>query len=279
MAKGKYERRKSSGLTLPHRRERKAAPEAETPPENPAENPTQKETFVPKPIMKVLGVVKNLVVWAITLAAVGMMIFTVLSVTTLNRSERSFLGYQAFIVLSDSMKATDFDAGDVVLVKSVDPDTLQPGDIISFRSQNSSSFGQTVTHKIRARTTDANGNPAFITYGTTTDTDDETPVPYANVLGKYQRSLKKLGYFFQFLRTGPGYILFILVPFGLLIAMQAIQSVRLFQQDKKEEMSQIQAERALLAAEREQTRQMLLELKRMQEQMQQTPPSEDPPKE
>ena len=35
--------------------------------------------------------------------------------------DRSLFGYKAFIVLSDSMKATDFDAGDLVLVKEVDP--------------------------------------------------------------------------------------------------------------------------------------------------------------
>ena len=37
--------------------------------------------------------------------------------STFDRSDRNLFGYKAFIVLSDSMKATDFDAGDLVLAK------------------------------------------------------------------------------------------------------------------------------------------------------------------
>lgn len=226
-------------------------PEAETP-------EPKKRMFSP------LSLLKQIVVGLIVLAAVAMVIFTVISLTMFNRSERSLFGYRAFIVLSDSMSATDFNAGDVVVVKSVDPATLAPGDIIAFTSQNTSNFGETVTHKIRALTTDDRGNPAFITYGTTTQTDDETPVPYSHVLGKYQFSLPKVGVFFQYLRTGPGYILFVFLPFALLIGYQALQSVHLFRQDKKEEMDKLQAEREQIAAEREETRQMLAEVKKLQ---------------
>lgn len=263
MARGKFERAPEPS--------RRARPRVKAEPAGKKVQAEKKEPVEKKkrnPILVVLNVLKTLLVWLVMLTAVGMMIFTVVSVTTLDRSERSILGYKAFIVLSDSMKATDFDAGDVVLVKPVDPATLQPGDIIAFTSQNSSNYGQTVTHKIRALTTDDYGNPAFVTYGTTTNVDDETVVPYSHVVGQYQFSLPKVGYFFQYLRTGPGYILFILIPFGLLIAYQAMKSVHLFRKEKKEERAQMDAERAKIEAEREETRQMLLELKRMQEQMQ-----------
>ena len=60
-----------------------------------------------------------------------------------------------------------------------------------------------MTHKIRSLTTDADGQPAFITYGTTTDTDDEMPVTYPYVLGKYEKCLSGVGNFFQFLKTTP----------------------------------------------------------------------------
>ena len=134
---------------------------------------------------KTLNIVKNIFVWLLVVLAVCMMLFTVVSVSTFDRSDRSLFGFKAFIVLSDSMKATDFDAGDLVLVKEVDPKTLKEGDIISYTSQNTSNYGETVTHKIRRLTTDANGNPGFVTYGTTTNTDDETVVTYPYILGKY----------------------------------------------------------------------------------------------
>lgn len=134
---------------------------------------------------KALSIIKNIFVWLMVALAVCMMVFTVVSVNTFDRSDRSLFGFKAFIVLSDSMSKTDFDAGDLVLVKEVDPSTLKEGDIIAYTSQNTSNYGETVTHKIRKLTTDANGEPGFITYGTTTDTDDETVVTYPYVLGKY----------------------------------------------------------------------------------------------
>ncbi len=39
---------------------------------------------------------------------------------TFDRADRSLFGYKAFIVLSDSMSATDFSAGDLVLSKAND---------------------------------------------------------------------------------------------------------------------------------------------------------------
>ena len=121
--------------------------------------------------MKKIGnIIKNIIVWAVALVAVGMMIFTIVSVTTFNRNDRQLFGYRAYIVLSDSMSKTDFDAGDLVLVKEVkDYSTLKEGDIISYISQNTENYGEVVTHKIRRITTDVSGEPGFVTYGTTTD--------------------------------------------------------------------------------------------------------------
>ena len=130
------------------------------------------------------GILSTILVWAVALVAVAMMIFTVVSVNTFNRNDRDLFGYRAYIVLSDSMSATDFSAGDLILVKQVDPNTLQPGDIIAYTSQNSENYGETVTHKIRSLTVNDNGEPGFITYGTTTNTDDAAVVTFPFVLGK-----------------------------------------------------------------------------------------------
>lgn len=108
---------------------------------------------------KALNIIKNILVWLVMIFAVLMMIFTVVSVNTFDRADRNIFGYKAFIVLSDSMKSTDFGSGDLVLVKEVDPATLKEGDIIAYTSQNSSNFGETVTHKIRTLTTDDSGSP------------------------------------------------------------------------------------------------------------------------
>ena len=196
-----------------------------------------------------------------------MMIFTVISVSTFDRADRNLFGYKAFIVLSDSMSKTDFNAGDLVLVKEVDPSTLKEGDIIAYTSQNTSNYGETVTHKIRKLTTDANGEPGFVTYGTTTDTDDETVVIYPYVLGKYQGRIPKVGTFFQFLKSTPGYIVCILVPFLLLILLEGIRCIRLFRKYKAEQQAELQAERDKIEADRAETQRMMQELLAMKAQM------------
>lgn len=220
--------------------------------------------------------------------AVCMMIFTIVSVNTFDRADRSLFGYKAFIVLSDSMSATDFSAGDLILSKEVDPTTLQAGDIISFQSTDPDNYGEVVTHKIRERTTDENGNPGFITYGTTTGENDETIVTYDFVLGKYQTKLPGVGKFFQFLKTTPGYIVCIFLPFLLLILVQGFNSIRLFRRYKQEQLAELEAQReqekAELAAERErleadrlQSQQLMAELQKLKKQLDEKQSGGDPP--
>ena len=217
--------------------------------------------------MKALNIIRSIFAWLMVALAVGMMIFTVISVSTFDRADRNLFGYKAFIVLSDSMSKTDFNAGDLVLVKEVDPSTLKEGDIIAYTSQNTSNYGETVTHKIRKLTTDANGEPGFVTYGTTTDTDDETVVIYPYVLGKYQGRIPKVGTFFQFLKSTPGYIVCILVPFLLLILLEGIRCIRLFRIYKAEQQAELQAERDKIEADRAETQRMMQELLAMKAQM------------
>ena len=226
--------------------------------------------------MKALKIIRSIFVWLMVALAVFMMIFTIISVSTFDRADRNLFGYKAFIVLSDSMSKTDFNAGDLVLVKEVDPSTLKEGDIIAYTSQNTSNYGETVTHKIRKITTDANGEPGFVTYGTTTDTDDETVVTYPYVLGKYSSRIPKVGAFFQFLKSTPGYIVCVLIPFLLLILLEGIRCIRLFRKYKAEQQAELQAERDKIEADRAETQRMMQELLQMKAQMAQSNGGETP---
>lgn len=228
---------------------------------------------------KALAIIKTTLVWLVVALAVFMMIFTVISVTTFNRNDRNLFGYRAYIVNSDSMSKTDFDAGDLIFVKQVDPTTLATGDIITYVSQNSSNYGENVTHKIRRKAVDAEGQPGFVTYGTTTGTDDETVVTYPFILGKYQFRLAKIGTFFNFLKTPQGYIVCIFIPFMLLILYQAVNCVRLFRRYKAEQLQEMEDEKAKLQAEREENAKMLAELQALKAQLeeQQASAGEDVP--
>lgn len=216
---------------------------------------------------KAWNVIRKIIVWAIVVFSLGMMAFTIISVTTFDRADRSVFGYSAFIVLSDSMKATDFDAGDLVIIKQTDPSTLKEGDIISFQSPDETNYGEIVTHKIREITTDDEGHPGFITYGTTTNSNDQGIVTYNLVLGKYQGHIPKVGTFFNFLKSVPGYFICIFTPFFILILVQARNSIKLFRKYKKEQMEEIQAEKKSLEEERVKSQEMMEQLMKMQQAM------------
>ena len=217
--------------------------------------------------MKVLKVLMNVFTWLLVATAVCMMVFTVVSVTTFDRNDRDLFGYKAFICRSDSMKATDFASGDLVFVKEVSPATIKVGDIISYRSEDADTFGENFTHKVRARTTNENGQPCFITYGTKTGVDDELPVKYTQFQGLYKFDVPKLGTFFSFLKTTPGYFICIFLPFMLLILMQGLNTVKVFRKYKKEQIEEMTAEKEKLEEERRQTAEMMKELQALKEQL------------
>lgn len=209
---------------------------------------------------RALRIIGRVVTILILLFAICVMVFTIVSVNTVDRDTGVF-GYKPFIVLSDSMKDT-FEVGDIAVSRSVDPDTLQPGDIVTFRSIDPNNFDEVVTHKIREITT-YEGAPAFVTYGTTTDVNDTYPVPFEQVIGQYAFRLPKMGYFFQFLKSPAGYVTLILIPFLLLIVIQAVRFIRLMRQYRSEQQAELEAQQAKLQEERLETQKMKEELERL----------------
>ena len=224
--------------------------------------------FKPMEFKKVFNVIKTVFIWLVVALAAFMMVFTIVSVTTFDQNQRNLFGYKFFVVQTDSMSATDFDAGDIAISKEVnDPKSITEGDIITFISQNSESYGETITHKIRRIVYTDEGERGFITYGTTTDTDDEAVVTFPYVVGEYQGRIPKLGSFFLFLKTTPGYIVCILVPFLLLILSQGINCIRLFRRYKLEQTAELNAEREALERERAESQKMLEELMELKKQL------------
>ena len=95
-----------------------------------------------------------------------------------------------------------------------------------------------------------------------------------DVLGKYAGHLAGVGKFFNFLKTTPGYILCIFVPFALLILSQSVETVRLFRRYKGEQMAELQAEKDKIAEERRQSAEMLAELQALRAQLGQNAPED-----
>lgn len=226
---------------------------------------------------KILNIALKVVTWLLVAFTVFMMIFTVVTVTTVDRNDRSIFGVKFYIVQTDSMSLSEnnkdmdvhFNAGDIVIIINVDdPRALQAGDVIAFMSTNSVSYGETVTHMIReVKKTEEGKVLGYVTYGTNTGTDDEALVEPEYVLGAYSGKLPGVGNFFAFVKSTPGYIVCILVPFLLLILYNGVNVIRLFRKYKREQMEAMQAEKDKLEAERAESQRMMAELLELKAQL------------
>lgn len=174
---------------------------------------------------KALPTIKMIFFCVVAVFAVCIMIFTIVASATFDRTDREIFGCHALVAQSNS----DFNSGDLVLVKEADPSVLRVGDIIAYQSAG----GQIMIHTVRELTMDAEGNPGFIVYNTIADTGDEDIISYDSVLGKYQSRLAGIGGFFRFLKTIPGYLLCIFCPFLLLIVMLGLHCVQLYQKSQQ----------------------------------------------
>ena len=238
---------------------------------------------------KILNIALKVVTWLLVAFTVFMMIFTVVTVTTVDRNDRSIFGVKFYIVQTDSMSLSEnnkdmdvhFDAGDIVIIKNVDdPRALQAGDVIAFMSTNSVSYGETVTHMIReVKKTEDGKVLGYVTYGTNTGVNDEALVEPEYVLGVYTGKLPGVGNFFAFVKSTPGYIVCILVPFLLLILYNGVNVIRLFRKYRREQMEAMQAERDKIDAERAENQRMMQELLALKAQLEQKGSEAPPPAE
>ena len=211
-------------------------------------------------LKKIGGIALKAVTWLLVAFTVFMMVFTVFTVSTVDKNDRGIFGMKFYIVRTDSMSPSEnnkdmdvhFSAGDIVLIQSVgDPFSLEAGDVIAFLSMNSVSYGETVTHMIYEVKKDAEGNVlGYVTYGTNTGAIDEAVVEPDYVIGKYVGKLPGVGNFFAFVKSVPGYIVCILIPFLLLILYNTVNVIRLFRRYRKEQNAIMEAEREAIAAER-----------------------------
>ena len=226
---------------------------------------------------KILNISSKVIAWLLVAFTVFMMVFTIITVTTVDKNERSIFGVRFYIVQTDSMSLSEnnkdmevhFNAGDIILVKDVEDKTaLKEGDIIAFMSMNEISYGETVTHMIReVKKTEDGKILGYVTYGTNTGTSDEALVEPDYVIGQYSGKLPGVGNFFAFVKSTPGYIICILVPFLLLILYNGVNVIRLFRKYKREQMEEMQAERDKIDAERAEAQRMMAELLELKAQL------------
>jgi signal peptidase len=145
------------------------------------------------------------------LILMGLMVLSLIQSRRTGEPPRMF-GQQTYIVLSGSMYPA-FDAGSMIFVQPVAPETLAVGDIITYK--NLSGDGSTTTHRIVEVVHE--GGLRFVTRGDANAVNDPEPIAAHRVVGRVTRAIPYAGFVMDFARTKQGLLLIVVFPCALFI--------------------------------------------------------------
>ena len=187
-----------------------------------------------------------------------------LAIKILNGQDASILGFKMYHILTGSMEPTIKTGSDVV-VRSVDPDTLEVGDIISFVSRDDAIYGNVNTHRIIGIETDAQGNRVFVTKGDANNAVDTIKVRGEDIKGKVvlRLNMTEFAMFYDFLHTGYGFMTVIAFPL-LLLSWKFLKSFKaqvdeIADDKKRQEEQQARQQVNMIPITEEQLKQMNLQ--------------------
>lgn len=150
---------------------------------------------MPKKIKKIWDTVTSVLVILVVVFAVFLM-------------GSRLVGLQVYNVISGSMEPT-YSVGDLLYVKTVDPDSVKVGDPITFVLNEDLVVA---THRVVS--IDAE-NRRFITKGDANETEDASPVHFNNLVGVPVFVIPLLGYVSAYIQSPPG--MYVAIGLGVLL--------------------------------------------------------------
>ena len=136
------------------------------------------------------------------------------------------VGLQVFNVISGSMEPT-YSVGDLLYVKTVDPDSVKVGDPITFVLNEDLVVA---THRVVAVDRE---NRQFVTKGDANETEDANPVHFNNLVGVPVFAIPLLGYVSAYIQNPPG--MYVAIAFGVVLLAAVFLPDMITKKKEKEE--------------------------------------------
>lgn len=161
----------------------------------------------------ILKLILNIISWTIfallILIALFLLYYAIATQIYAKKGEKYKPAFSLYTIISGSMEP-NINVYDVVVDTKVDnPEDIKVGDIITFTSSSSLTYGVTITHRVIA-IDNSNGVYRYRTQGDNNLVPDDTYVEFGNVLGKVLFKVPQLGRV-QFLLLKAGSWLFIIL--------------------------------------------------------------------
>ena len=169
---------------------------------------------MPKKVKKVWDIVTSVLVVLVVLFAVFLM-------------GSRIVGLQVFNVISGSMEPT-YSVGDLLYVKTVDPDSVKVGDPITFVLNEDLVVA---THRVVKIDSE---NREFTTKGDANETEDAAPVHFNNLVGVPVFSIPLLGYVSAYIQSSSSK--YVAIAIGVILLAAVFLPDILAKKAKKEEV-------------------------------------------
>ena len=166
---------------------------------------------MPKKVKKIWDVVTSVLVVIVVLFAIFLM-------------GSRLIGLQVFNVVSGSMEPV-YSVGDLIYVKTVDPDSVKVDDVITFVLNEDLVVA---THRVTK--VDAE-NRVFTTKGDANQNEDVAPVHFNNLIGVPVFAIPLLGYVSAYIQSPPG--LYVAIALGILLLAAVFLPDLLAKKDKE----------------------------------------------
>lgn len=141
--------------------------------------------------------------------------------------------FGAYVIISGSMEP-NIHVYDVIVSKRVDPSTLEVGDVITFHSNDTRFYGETVTHRIVEVIDSKKG--IYRTKGDANNVEDEALTVGENIMGKVVMRIPQLGRVQSFIATKGGWFIVILIPCLCVISYDIVKIMKLVGKKGKQKL-------------------------------------------
>lgn len=141
--------------------------------------------------------------------------------------------FGAYIIVTESMVPT-INVNDAVIVKRIDDEEINIGDIITFSPNIGYYAASSVTHRIVGKQITNKGTFVYRTKGDNNEREDLSLVYEDNIYGKVILTLPMVGYIKRFVLSPGGFVFSVVIPVLFVILYEVFRIVILYRKRNKE---------------------------------------------
>ena len=163
----------------------------------------------------------------------GILIYYIISVQIHSKDENYVPGISIYTIVSPSM-TPNVNVYDVVVnVRVQQPEDVEVGDIITFKSQAATSEGMTITHRVISVDQLPDGTYEYMTQGDNNPEPDSSYVTFESIIGKEIITIPKLGKLQFLIANKKSWLFLLLIPVTIYLIKEIYKLMDLLGLKKK----------------------------------------------